>query len=134
MFELRWINFEQTVLLMTEGGQSTVIEPGHPQWEAMAQAEGIEPFVPQPAPDPLEVERAGMVVSRFQARAALHLAGLLPQVEAALAQADPLAQIAWADAQEFRRNSPTIAALAGAVGLDDAAIDALFRAARTIEA
>lgn len=85
--------------------------------------------VADPEPEPVPE-----VVSRFQARAALHLAGLLPQVEAAVAAADPLVQIAWADAQEFRRSSQTIAALAGAVNLDDAAIDQLFRSAAQIAA
>lgn len=73
-------------------------------------------------------------VSRFQARAALHIAGLLPSVEAALAVADPLAQIAWADAQVFRRDSPTIAALAAAIGMTEAQIDALFIQAAQIQA
>jgi hypothetical protein len=90
-----------------------------------------------PAPDPAEVlaaERASMVVSRFQARAALFNAGLLAGVEAAVAAADPFTQIAWADAQEFRRMSMTIAALSAAVGLTDEQLDDLFRAAALIEA
>lgn len=82
----------------------------------------------------LENERREMVCSRFQARAALHAAGLLASVEAAVAQADEFTKIAWADAVEFRRNSPTIAGLAGAVGMTDTQIDDLFRAAMQIEA
>lgn len=82
----------------------------------------------------LELERATMVCSRFQARAALHAAGLLASVEAAVAQADEFTKIAWADAVEFRRNSPTIAGLAGAVGMTDTQIDDLFRAAMQVEA
>lgn len=82
----------------------------------------------------LQLERAQMVCSRFQARAALLSAGLLATVEAAVAQADAFVQIAWADAVEFRRNSPTIAALQSAVGLTDAQIDDLFRSAMQIEA
>lgn len=78
--------------------------------------------------------RAGMVVSRFQARAALHGAGLLSAVETAVANSDPITQLAWADALEFRRNSPTIAALAGIVGLTDEQIDNLFIAAGQIQA
>jgi len=73
-------------------------------------------------------------VSRFQARAALMQAGLLDQAEAAVAQAGPLAQLAWADAVEFRRTSPTINALAPALGLTSQQIDALFIAAAQIEA
>lgn len=82
----------------------------------------------------LELERAQMVCSRFQARAALHAAGLLSQIEAAVSQADAFVQIAWADAVEFRRSSPTIAALQSAMGMTDAQIDDLFRAALLIEA
>jgi len=82
----------------------------------------------------LERKRAGMVVSRFQARAALLNAGLLDAAEAAVAQADAVTKLAWADALEFRRNSPTIAALAGIVGLTDEQIDNLFIAAGKIQA
>lgn len=73
-------------------------------------------------------------VSRFQARAALLQAGLLAQAEAAVAQSGPLALLAWQDAQEFRRNSPTINSLASAIGLTPEQIDALFIAAAQIEA
>lgn len=73
-------------------------------------------------------------VSRFQARAALMLAGHMPAVAAAIAAADPLAQLAWSDAQVFRRDSPTIAALATAIGMTAAQIDALFIQAAQIEA
>ena len=83
--------------------------------------------------DPLEAERAGMVASRFQTRAALMMAGLLPMVEAAIAGADPLTQMAWAEATEFRRLSPTITRLADGLALDEATIDELFRSAMTIE-
>jgi hypothetical protein len=84
-------------------------------------------FENPPAPVP-------QVVSRFQALAALHLAGLLPSVEAAIAQADPLAQLAWNEALEFRRNSPTLLALTSALGWPEAQLDVLFTTAATIEA
>lgn len=74
------------------------------------------------------------VVSRFQARAALFQAGILPAVEAAVASADPLTQMAWADAVEFRRDSAAIASIAAALGLDTSAVDTLFRAAADISA
>lgn len=88
-------------------------------------------------PDPAETlaaERAGMVCSRFQAKAALHLAGLLPSVEAAIANADPLTQLAWAEAVEYSRHSPAILALAGVLELTDEQVDDLFRTAMQIEA
>lgn len=92
-----------------------------------AEAEALRP-VPVPVVPP--------VVSRFQARAALMLAGLLDDVEALMAAPDTpaLAKLAWADAQEFERQSPTIAALAGAVGLTEQDIDALFITAAGINA
>ena len=70
-------------------------------------------------------------VSRFQARAALHQSGKLSEVEAAIAESDLFTQMAWQDAQEFRRNSPTILALGDQLGLD---LDALFIAAAQIQA
>lgn len=91
--------------------------------------------MPEPTPEQaLQAERAAMVCSRFQAKAALHNAGLLDAAQAAIASADALTQIAWADAVEFRRNSPTIAAVAEALELTDAQVDDLFRAAMQIEA
>lgn len=76
------------------------------------------------------------VVSRFQARAALHLAGLLDTVEAIMASpATPvMAKLAWADAQEFKRTSPSLLGIAGAIGLTDAQLDDLFTTAAGIEA
>lgn len=94
---------------------------------ALATNPPAAPVVEVPDPVP-------QVVSRFQARAALHQAGLLTAAEAAVAAADTLTQIAWADAQEFRRNSPTIAALAASIGLTETQIDDLFRQAATITA
>lgn len=72
-------------------------------------------------------------VSRFQALAALMDAGLLSDVDMALADAGPLAQLAWAEASEFRRNSPMILTMADGLGLTDDDVDALFRAAAQIE-
>lgn len=85
---------------------------------------------------PVPVPTVPQFVSRFQARAALHLAGLLDDVEALMTAPDTpaLAKLAWTDAQEFERQSPTIAALAGAVGLTEQDIDALFITAAGIKA
>lgn len=69
-------------------------------------------------------------------RVALHLAGLLDQVEALMAdpQTDTLARLAWTDAQEFRRTSPTLLAMATALNLTDAQLDQLVVTAAGIEA
>ena len=74
------------------------------------------------------------VVSKFQAKAALLQAGLLEQTESLMAQADAVARLAWDNAQEFRRNSPTVLAMGAALGLDAAALDQLFITAAGIEA
>lgn len=54
--------------------------------------------IPEPAPiPPVQIPQ---VVTRFQARAALHLAGLLPTVEAIMQnpETDTLTRMAWDDA------------------------------------
>lgn len=80
--------------------------------------------------------RAAMSVTRFQARAALLQAGLLSSVEAMVAAADEMTQIAWEDAQVFERNSPTIVSLAALLDppLDDDDLDDLFAAAALLSA
>lgn len=113
---------------------------GTTYWDAMGIEQlhtvlGLLPegaLISPPPPEPV-VPHA---VSRFQARAALHLAGLLDQVEALMVapETDMLARLAWQDAQEFRRHSPTVAAMGAALGLDDAQLDALFTTAAGIEA
>lgn len=68
-------------------------------------------------------------VSPYQARVALHAAGLLPAVQAAISAAPVPAQLAWEYATVFERHSPFIEALAPMLGLNDAQIDGLFIAA-----
>ena len=74
----------------------------------------------------LSIARARMVVSKWQAKEALRLSGLLDTATAAVAAADARTQLAWSEVQQFERNSPTIAALAGILGLTDAQVDDLF--------
>ncbi len=104
------------------------VEMTQDEIDALEASRAIDPA------EELEKQRAQMVVSRFQARAALLNAGLLDAVETAVSQADGITKLAWSDAQEFRRNSPTIAALASVVGLTDDQLDALFTAAAQIQA
>ncbi len=78
---------------------------------------------------------AGISVTRFQARAALLQAGKLAAVEAAVAASgDEMVRLAWSESIHFPRNSPTIAALASAIGLTADDLDALFIAASQISA
>lgn len=96
----------------------------------IATGEIIE-FVASPAEDPVQIPQ---VVSRAQGRAALHNAGLLTQVDAIAADplTDPMTVIALNDAQTFNRESPTLIALAEALGLTDTDLDNLFIAASEI--
>jgi hypothetical protein len=75
-------------------------------------------------------------VSRFQARAALFEAGKLEQVETLMAAPETpmLMKLAWEDAQEFKRTSPTVAAMAAALSLTEEELDNLFISASQIQA
>lgn len=130
-----WANEDQIGVIVLRDGFPTYLDSG-PEYEA-AVAAGPAPYAgPSDAIDttaPVVDLRAAIVASRFQVRAALLMAGLLDQVEAAVAQADPLTRMAWAEAVEFRRNSPTIARLAEGLGLDAKTLDDLFAAAIQIE-
>lgn len=89
-------------------------------------ADGVFTAPPPPlAPAP--------AVTMRQARLALHAAGLLDDVAAAIAAlsepAKTAAQIEWEYAQDVARNHGLVLSLAPALGLDDAALDALFAAA-----
>lgn len=95
--------------------------------------DGLE-LLPAPAPPaPVVPDR----VTRRQARQALLLAGLLDSVQPAIdAIPNPtqrgLAQIEWDDSQDFERQRPLVIGIGAALGLDAAALDALFIQAATL--
>jgi len=72
------------------------------------------------------------VVSMRQARLALNAAGLLASVEAAVARSTDEVKIEWEYSSELRRDWPTLALLAGALGLTDQQLDALFAQATAL--
>ncbi|MDR3439880.1 hypothetical protein [Telmatospirillum sp.] len=80
--------------------------------------------------------RVPQSVSRFQAFAALSNAGLLAAAQTAVASASQIVQLAWGNAQDFERDSPTIAAIAQSLTtpLTSSQVDALFIAAVQIKA
>lgn len=86
------------------------------------------------AADAVENREAGQVptsVTMRQARLALLAAGLLDDIEAALAAIPDetdrrTAQIEWEYAQDVVRDSPWVQQLAAALGLDAAMLDELF--------
>lgn len=92
------------------------------RWEVV---EAVPPALPVPP-----------AVTMRQARLALLAAGLLDQVNTAIAAMPgaegEAARIEWEYAQEVRRDSQLVAALSPALGLTDAQLDDLFRQAFTL--
>lgn len=89
-------------------------------------------FVPPPAP-PVIIPP---IVTMAQARLALLQAGLLAQVNAAVAampgiQGDAI-RIEWEFRAVIRRDSPTVAALSAGLGLTETQLDELFTLAATL--
>lgn len=86
-------------------------------------------------PPLIELSSIPQEVTRFQAIAALHLAGLLEQVEAIMADqaTDMLTVLAFDSAQTFKRTSPMVLNMARALGLSDEQLDNLFVSASQIE-
>lgn len=97
---------------------------------AQREADGqILPVTPEEIQDAAPTPRV-MAVSMRQARLALLDAGLLDQVEAAIAAmpgtAGQAAQIEWEYATEVKRDSPLLAGLVQALQLDEDMLDLLF--------
>ena len=86
---------------------------------------------PPPQPDPIPQS-----ISRFQALAVLHQVGLLASVEAYMADpsTDTIARLAWQNAQEFERNSPTVIGISAEFGLTEEQLDNLFKIGAKIKA
>lgn len=80
-------------------------------------------------------QRASMIVSPFQAKAALHRAGLLDNVKQLISNEDTdiLIRLAWEEAIEFRRLSPIIQTLGSILELTEEQIDDLFTDAQSIQ-
>ena len=98
---------------------------GDPQeiFDAQANYEAAEAAL---AAEQLAIKQ--VTVTRLQALLALEAGGYLASVDvymATLARGDS-ARLAWENAQMFERTSPIVAAMGAMLGLDDAALDALF--------
>lgn len=98
-------------------GQGDIVEADTIQW-------------PEPPAPPVPVPQS---VTMRQARLALHAAGLLSGVDAAIASleepAKTVAQIEWEYASTVERNAGLIPAMATALGMTEQQIDDLFIAA-----
>lgn len=104
----------------------------------------FQPFIddyniPDPPPQipilTIDQQRALMIVSRFQARAAMLNAGILPQLETYFASATPTAlqKEAWNSVSDFRRLSPLVVSVGALMNLSDVQLDLLFSTAATIK-
>lgn len=128
-------NKDQTSIIRVADNACIPFDEGNRDYAAylgwLAADEANQPLAADP--DPVVVPQ---VVSRFQARMALRNAGLYDSVEALMQ--DPSTPIiaveAWNNAQEFHRDSPTIALMAQALGLTETDVDNLFIEAATIKA
>lgn len=86
-----------------------------------------------PLDPPVEPIAVPEVISRFQAKAALLQWALLDDAEALVLAEGGLSAMAWADINEFRRDSPLVNEIAPQLGLDAEELDDLFRLAITIK-
>ena len=97
------------------------------QW--LSEGNTPEPYVPPPPPIPA-------TVTRFQALAVLAAGGYLDAVRTYIATLDQnnVQRLAWENATDWERSSPTLNALATMLGLTDAQVDELFIAAAQVSA
>lgn len=120
-----WSPEHTGILLDNDVGGARYVTSG-PEYDRAALV-----AAPWSEPDP-EPTTAILPVTRFQGRMVLRRWGLFNQasVAATLAGGDTLH--AWNEAIEWRRDSPMIESLGGALGLTSQEIDALFVVARRI--
>jgi len=95
----------------------------------LAEGNTPEPYTPPPPPVPA-------TVTRFQALAVLAAGGYLDTVRTYIntLDQDNIQRLAWENAVEWERTSPTLNALAAMLNLTDTQVDDLFIAASNISA
>ena len=95
----------------------------------LADGNTPEPYTPPPPPIPSSV-------TRFQALAVLAAGGYLPTIRTYIAtlDQDDITRLAWENAADWERTSPTLNILAAMLNLTEAQVDELFIAAAGISA
>lgn len=99
-----------------------------PGWANSAVAAWDEANTPAPAPEP----SVPLVVSMRQARLALLQAGLLSQVDAAIAAGNEADKITWEYATEVNRSDALVANMSTGLGLTAEQLDNLFTLAASL--
>jgi len=95
----------------------------------LAEGNTPEPYVAPPPPIP-------STVTRFQALAVLAAGGYLDTIRTYINTLDQnnVQRLAWENATDWERSSPTLNALAAMLGLTDTEVDDLFVAAAQVSA
>jgi hypothetical protein len=130
----RLTNFPSIIRVNDDGSITSIpFEPACVDYQQYLQwvAEGNtpEPYIPPPPPIPT-------TVTRFQALATLAAGGYLDTVHTyidALPRSN-IQRLAFENATDWERSSPTLAALATMLGLSNAQVDELFVAAARVSA
>ena len=114
-------------LVGTAEWQNTTNNEQYLQW--LADGNTPEPYVAPPPPIP-------STVTRFQALAVLAAGGYLDTVRTYINTLDQnnVQRLAWENAADWERTSPTLNALATMLNLTSAEVDALFVAASQVSA
>ena len=143
-----WRTADHTILALTDAtGHVVIVEPGHALWATAVQRDDIAPFAIDAIPDPSaeDIRAALPPLTRRQLFIALHRLGLITASEAVAAAAtgtvpvslEPLfgalpepdqtdARVTFAAFQMAYRLDPMTAMIAGALGLSDSEIDAIW--------
>jgi hypothetical protein len=124
----KYIDAENRIVASSDGTWSGLIDSPEVQvW--LAEGNTPDPYILPPPPIPT-------TVTRFQALAVLAAGGYLDTVRTYINTLDQnnVQRLAWENATDWERTSPTLNALAAMLGLNDTQVDELFVTASQVSA